>query len=407
MNDVQQKLLTLLTDLDAICQREGIQYYLCKETALSAYRNEGFFPSCYEVNVAMTTADALRFIRAAKKENRADRTIDSMYNNKNYPEFTVRYGDSNTLMMHLPFNSASYLPNIAVTIHMIRYKSSKAIKDYRRTRAVWKACVKPTVSVAGLGRRSAVLMCHAGKNILGGRLFSRALFKHWVRIHSHKNDKNVSICANHYTFPAELLNGTTTVQFEGHAFPTFADVETYFLKEYGQKWESCKPSYLVPSSSLPVSANVSYREYIRRTKSQINYRAIQKKKFKLDLIQAKVSLYNHKINGYYAVVDRTQRRFSMYEMYMPMKDKLVQLHKEEKWDELNELLKPYRSALWACYKKKLGLCFDKDIFEITMDVLLREGSKTYVRKLRAMVPEEHWKPIVITDYKGEPVENVR
>ncbi|MBR2319343.1 MAG: hypothetical protein IKA50_00980 [Clostridia bacterium] len=407
MNDVQQKLLTLLTDLDAICQREGIQYYLCKETALAAYTQEGFYPSCCEVNVAMATDDALHFIRAVKKENRADRTIDSMYSNKNYPEFTVRYGDANTLMMKLPFNNASYLPNIAVTIHMIRYKSAKAVKLYRRTRALWKACVKPTIAVAGVARRSAVLLCHTGKNMLGGRLFSRSLFKMWVRIHSHKNDKNVSICAGHYTFPAALLQGTATVTFEGHTFPTFADPEVYLLKEYGKNWATCKPAYLVPSSSLPVSANVSYREYLRRTKSQINYRAIQKKKFKLDLIQAKVSLYNHKINGYYAVVERTQRRFAMYEMYMPMKDKLVQLHKEEKWDELNELLKPYRSALWACYKKKLGLCFDKDIFEITMDVLLREGSKTYVRKLRAMVPEEHWKPIVITDYKGEPVENVR
>ena len=56
MTDVQQKLLTLLTELDAICQREGIPYYLCKETALAAYRNEGFFPSCYEAEFAMTSA---------------------------------------------------------------------------------------------------------------------------------------------------------------------------------------------------------------------------------------------------------------------------------------------------------------------------------------------------------------
>lgn len=407
MTDVQQKLLTLLTDLDAVCQREGIQYYLCKETALSAYTKEGFFPSCCEANVAMTTADALRFIKAVNKENRADRSIDSMYSNKNYPDFTLRYGDTNTLMMMLPFNNASYLPNIAVTIHMIRFKSGKAVKVYRHTRTLWKACVRPTVTVAGFGRRAAVIACHVVKNILGGRLFSRALFKLWVNLHRNKNDQNVSICAGRYTFPNALLDAVSTVTLEGCTFPTFADPETYFLKEYGKNWQTCKPEYLVASSSLLVSANVSYREYILRAKDQINYKAIQKQKIKLDLIQAKVSLYNHKINGYYAIVDRTQRRFAMYEKYMPMKEQLVQLHKEERWDELNELLKPYRSALWACYKKKLGLCFDKDIFEMTMDILLREGSKTYVRKLRAMVPEEHWKPIVITDYKGEPVENVR
>ena len=133
---------------------------------------------------------------------------------------------------------------------------------------------------------------------------------------------------------------------------------------------------------------------------------IQKKKLRLDMIQAKVSYYNNKINAYYAVVDRTQRRYAMHQMYMPMKEHLLELHRTQQWEELNELLKPYRSALWACYKKGLGLCFDKDIFEMTMEILLREGSKTYVRKLRAMVPESHWEPMVITDYKGEPIEYV-
>lgn len=407
MTDIQEKLLALLVDLDAICQREKIPYYLCQETALGAYKSGEFLPSCCQASVAMTTEDALRFIKAASKENRTDRVVDSMYSNKNYPDFTVRYGDTDTLMMTLPFNEASHVPNIAVTIHMIRYKNKNTVRIYRYTRTLWKACVKPTVSVAGITRRVAVMVGHFGKNLLGGHLFSRNLFKLWVSIHRRNNNPHASICAGTYKFPVELLGGKNTVTLEGHTFPLFTDPVLYFEKEYGAKWETCKPEYLVPSSSLLASANVSYQEYIRRSRAQVNYKAMQKKKVKLDLIQAKVSLYNYKINGYYAIVDRTQRRFAMYEKYMPMKEQLVQLHKEERWEELNELLKPYRSALWACYKKKLGLCFDKDIFEMTMDILLREGSKTYVRKLRAMVPDEHWKPVVITDYKGEPVEHVR
>ena len=406
MTDIQQKLLTLLTDLDTICQREGIRYYLCKETALSAHRDGEFFPSCCEANVAMTTEDALRFIKAVNKEGRADRTIDSMYSNKHYPDFTVRYGAADSLMMPLPYNEASILPNIGVTIHMIRYKSKYSSKIYHYTRSLWKLCVKPTASVSGLPRRLAVIACHAGKNILGGRLFSRAIFKLWVSIHSKKNKKDISICSGAYKFPNELIQKQSTVTLEGHEFATFADPATYLLTAYGENYETCKPKYLKPSSSLLLSANVSFREYIRRSKSQINYKEVRKKKLKLDMIQAKVSFYNNKINGYYAVVDRTQRRFAMYEMYMPMKAQLLELHRTEQWEELNELLKPYRSALWACYKKKLGLCFDKEIFDITMDILLMEGSKTYVRKLRAMVPESHWEPMVITDYKGEPINHV-
>ena len=115
MTDSQQKLLTLLTDLDAVGQREGIRYDLCKETALGAYRHEGFFPSCCEANVAMKAEDALRFIKAVRKEGRDDRVVDSMFTNKNYPDFTLRYGDAGTLMMQLPYNEASVVPTIAVT----------------------------------------------------------------------------------------------------------------------------------------------------------------------------------------------------------------------------------------------------------------------------------------------------
>ena len=33
-----------------------------------------------------------------------------------------------------------------------------------------------------------------------------------------------------------------------------------------------------------------------------------------------------------------------------------------------------------------------------------EGSYAYVKKLRKLVPEKHWEPMVVTDYKGELVE---
>lgn len=406
MTDIQQKLLTLLVDVDAVCRREGIRYYLCKETALSAYREGTFFPSCCEANVAMTVEDALRFLKAVNKENRADRTVDSMYSNKDYPDFTIRYGDADTLMMQLPYNEASVVPTIAVTIHMIRYKSKYSSKIYHYTKSLWKLCVKPTVTVAGFARRTAVSLCHGLKNVLGGKYFSRAIFKLWVSIHSKKNKKDISICAGSYKYDRDLIKKQDTIILEGHTFAIFHDVEEYLETAYGENYETCKPKYLKPSSSLLTSANVSYQEYVRRSKTRLDYKEIQKKKLRLDMIQAKVSYYNNKINGYYAIVDRTQRRYAMYEMYMPMKSRLLELHRTEQWEELNELLKPYRSALWACYKKKLGLCFDKEIFDITMDILLMEGSHSYVRKLRAMVPESHWEPMVITDYKGEPINYV-
>lgn len=406
MTEVQEKLLELLADIDAICKREHIKYYLCAETAHAAFVKKVFYPSCCQASVAMTTDDVLRFMAAVKKENRADRMVDSMDSNKSYPDFTVRYGDPNTLMMQLPYCEAGVVPCIAVTIHMIRYRPKRFVKFYRHSKAFWNACRKPVDSCSRPAARVAVLACHAIKRVFGEGNLSRWLFRTWCAMFSrNKQAKKISVCAGKYIFDADLLKHEDVLELEGKELAVFGYVDTYLKTAYGSTFRKKEPKYQKPSSTMLLSCHVPYQTYLARAKEMdVDFAAIRKNKKKFDALKKKVSAYNKIIDRYYAIVDRTDKRFAMYEKYMPMKKLLVKLHSEERYTELNELLKPYRSALWACYKKGLGLCFDKEIFEMTMDILRMEGSYTYVKKLRAMVPEQHWAPMVVTDYKGELVE---
>lgn len=404
MNDIQQKLFELLTDIDEICKREGIPYYLCAETALSASVTGKFFNSCAQASVAMTPENAMRFVAAVEKENRADRAMDSMLTNKHYPDFTLRYGDPSTLMLQLPASKALTRPFIAVTIHLIKYQPKRLNIVYRCTGLFWTACSKSTASIGKFSTRAAIGACHAIRNIFGGKLFSRTLFKLWVSLlQTRKGAKRIAICTDPFHFSSKLVSTAGTVALEGREFSTFGDLQGYLTTAYGPDYATAVPSFAVPSASLLISTNVSYDRYMERLNQQLDVAEMRRQQKSYDLQQRKVSVYNKKIDRYYAVVDRTDKRFAMYEMYMPMKEQLLQLDKEGRYDELNELLKPYRSALRHCYKKKLGLCFDKDIFEITMKILVREGSGAYAKRLRALVPEAHWQPMVITNYKGEPV----
>lgn len=406
MTEVQEKLLELLTDIDDICNREDIKYYLCLETAHAALVKKVFHSKCCQASVAMTPDDALKFVAAVKRENRADRITDSMLNNKNYPDFTVRYGDPNTMMIQLPYNPVGVVPCIAVTIHMIRYKPKFSRKFYKRSKKFWKACRKPISSYSGFTARLAATACHVIKKIFGEANISRWLFKKWCAIFSaNKKAKAISVCAGKYVYDPVLLEYEDTVQLEDKEFRVFGYVDAYLRTAYGSTFRKTTPKYTKPSSTLLISKYVPYKEYLKRAKEMdLDFAAIRRNKKKYDKLRATVAADNKKIDQYYAIVDRTEKRFAMYEKYMPMKKLLMQLHEEERYKELNELLKPYRSALWACYKKNLALCFDKDIFEITMNILRREGSYTYVKKLRKMVPEHHWEPMVVTDYKGELVE---
>ena len=38
---------------------------------------------------------------------------------------------------------------------------------------------------------------------------------------------------------------------------------------------------------------------------------------------------------------------------------------------------------------------------MAMHILEMEDQAAYAKQLRTMVPENHWEPMVVTDYKGE------
>ena len=408
MIEVQEKLLELLKDIDAICKREGIFYSLSAETAHAAIMTQAFYPDCCEASVAMTTDDVLKFMKAVKKENRADRIVDSMMTNKGYPDFTVRYGDPNTVMMKLPYNPVGEVPCIAVTIHMIRRKPLIRKRFYRYSRAFWKACNLNPAAYPQFVKRVGITACHIVKKVFGEENLSRWLFKSWCDLFSaNKKAKKMAVGAvGKFTLDSDLLEYKDTVRLEDGEFSVFGCVDAYLNKAYKcSNFSKTKPKYLKPSVSLLSSIRVSYSKYLERAKEKgVDFASEKRNQQKLDKLKKLVSADNKKIEKYYAIVFRTEKRFAMYEHYMPMKKLLLKLHEEKRYEELNQLLKPYRSALWDCYKKNLGLCFDKEIFDITMDILRREGSYAYVNKLRAMVPEQHWEPMVVTDYKGELVE---
>lgn len=407
MNELQKKLLELLTDVDGICKRENINYYLCDETAHGAMVKQGLYENCSRVSVAMTTENALKFIEAVKKENREDRIVDSMFSNKDYPDFTVSYGDANTTMMSLPYTLAGKVPCIAITIHMIRHKSKRLKKYYKVSKAFWEICQKDINECSTFLKRSVVFACHTVRNIFGATNVSRYLFKKWCSLfQTNKTAKKISICGSKFVFDVALLENDGVAMLEGREFSVFGDVDAYLNKKYDcEDFREIKPKYPTVAASLLVSAHIPYLAYLEKAKEMgVDFDAIQHDKKVCAKLGAHVSKYNEKISKYYAIVDRTEKRFAMYEKYMPMKKLLLKLYQEERYEELNELLKPYRSALWACYKKGLGLCFDKEIFEMTMHILQMEGSHTYVKKLRNMVPEGHWESMSVTDYKGELVE---
>lgn len=65
---VQLKQLAILCEIDAVCRRHGIDYWLDGGTLLGAVRHGGFIPWDDDIDIAMRLTDVRRFAEAARRE---------------------------------------------------------------------------------------------------------------------------------------------------------------------------------------------------------------------------------------------------------------------------------------------------------------------------------------------------
>ena len=84
VDDVNKDLLGMLKDIDALCQRHDIPYFLNGGSALGAVRHGGFIPWDDDADIAMMRADFERFIPLAIHELKGYAIhcfeLDSRYN---------------------------------------------------------------------------------------------------------------------------------------------------------------------------------------------------------------------------------------------------------------------------------------------------------------------------------------
>ncbi len=68
MREIQQRLLEILQEVDRICRKHGITYFLEAGSALGAYRYQDFLQSDYDIDIAMLREDYERFVEIAPAE---------------------------------------------------------------------------------------------------------------------------------------------------------------------------------------------------------------------------------------------------------------------------------------------------------------------------------------------------
>ena len=83
---LQMKLLEMLKDIDKVCQKHQIPYWMSGGSALGAVRHQGFIPWDDDMDIAMMREDYEAFQKVVKELDKEKYTVQCF---ETYPEYTV------------------------------------------------------------------------------------------------------------------------------------------------------------------------------------------------------------------------------------------------------------------------------------------------------------------------------
>lgn len=96
MTDLQYEMLKLVLEIDAICKKHGIVYYLAGGSILGAVRHKGFIPWDDDIDIMMTRQEFEKFQKACETDMTDDREIISMMNTPCHTKVTIKYMNKTT-----------------------------------------------------------------------------------------------------------------------------------------------------------------------------------------------------------------------------------------------------------------------------------------------------------------------
>lgn len=246
--------LEILKDIDHVCRKHGITYFLDGGTALGAARHKGFIPWDDDIDVGMLRPDYERFLAVAAEELGEGYVVSDPVSNDRNAGMFAKVWKKGTVFATKETMEAGIPQGIFVDVFaydVLSADAALAAKQRRRCR-MWqnasylyhaKSITVPHKGFVGAMERALCVVAHA---------VSRAVFSHERIVAAY--DRAVRMGADNPSgsylsfayvtaegFPEDVLVPTRTVSFEGEVFPGPSDMERYLRIWYGEGWRELPP----------------------------------------------------------------------------------------------------------------------------------------------------------------------
>ncbi|RNB90105.1 LicD family protein [Brevibacillus nitrificans] len=239
LKQLQEEMLPLLIEIDRICRKHNITYFLSDGTLLGAVRHKGFIPWDDDMDVQMLRKDYDRFIEVCETE--LDTSKFFLQHQQNDEHYNWVYGKlrvKNTTYVRAGQEHIKQKTGICIDIFPLdpisenKYKQRIALYMCNLCRKILWAQVgkKAANTAAGRALFRVLSLIPRKLTILVFELFAKSEYK-----------KNTAFLANHNLvrkiLKSEWYSETITVEFEGHNFSAPKRYDDILSSLYGKYLE--------------------------------------------------------------------------------------------------------------------------------------------------------------------------
>lgn len=238
MDELKKQELVVLDEIDRICKKHNIKYYLAFGTALGAIRHKGFIPWDDDIDLHMLNDDLIKFKEVCNQELSDEFYYQDKLTDKYYYNYWTKIGLENTTWM--PKNrivDCKY--GICVDIFPI-FKMKSTEKDRNRIQKYTKLMLITSSKYYVLNDKNnnyskfKKLIHKIIPAKLNDYLYKYAIKKLTIKhedydtivISSITKDKNIY-------FDKNIIIGNKKLTFEGRKMPVVNDIDKYLKTFYG------------------------------------------------------------------------------------------------------------------------------------------------------------------------------
>ena len=241
LNEIKDVELSILSELDKICQENDLRYWLTAGTLLGAIRHKGFIPWDDDIDILMPRKDYMLLIDFFK-HNQTSINLISHESNDDYYRLFAKACDNSTLIIDNQVDVNNYNAGVWVDIFPIDglgddYK--QATKIFKKTKfkrsvliaSIWKHFFRSkTKSIIYEPIRFFFYIIAKFSN---KKKLIQKIEKHYINIDFDSSKYCGCVCGNYGVIEKKLFDETIDAEFEGKNFKIIKDYDSYLTYLYG------------------------------------------------------------------------------------------------------------------------------------------------------------------------------